>query len=51
MSNIPYTPYNVGTFCDYAPKTCRFIKKNYTPVARVDDKVIFVLYKKNPVVK
>ena len=51
MSNIPYTPYNVGTFCDYAPKICGFIKENYTPAAKVKDKVSFVLYKKNPVVK
>ena len=51
MNNIPYTPYNVGTFCDYAPNVCSFIKTNYTPIARVNDKVTFVLYKKNPVVK
>ena len=27
------------------------IKENYTPAAKVKDKVSFVLYKKNPVVK
>lgn len=51
INNIPYSPYNVGTFKEYAPRTYNFIKENYTPIAKVSDKVTFVLYKKNPVVK
>lgn len=46
MNNVPYTPFNVGNFCSYAPETCKFIKTNYKPFASVDDGVNFTLYKK-----
>lgn len=47
LNNIPYTPFNVGTFCSYAPRVCDFIEKEYKPFAKVDDNIEFVLYKKN----
>ncbi len=47
MNNVPYSPFNVGDFCDYAKNVCTFVKDNYKPVAAVDEGVRFVLYKKN----
>ena len=46
MNNVPYSPFNVGDFCDYAKKVCGYIKNNYKPYAAVDDGVRFVLYKR-----
>lgn len=51
MNNVPYTPFNVGNFCSFAPNVCKFIESNYTQYASVDDGVGFVLYKKNLDVK
>lgn len=47
LNNIPYSPFNVGIFCSYAPRVCDFIEKEYKPFAKVDDGIEFVLYKKN----
>ncbi len=46
MNNVPYSPFNVGDFCDYANNICNFIESAYEPAVEVDDGVRFVLYKK-----
>lgn len=46
LNNVQYTPFNVGTFCDYAPEICDFVLKNYTPVYGTNDKLGCILYKK-----
>ena len=51
INNVPYTPFHTGDFCQFAPKTCQFIKENYTPVIKTNDAIEFVLYQKKPVLK
>jgi hypothetical protein len=46
LNNVPYSPFDRGIFCDYAPKICGYIESEYIPVAATPDKVIFTLFKR-----
>ena len=51
VNNFMYDFYNTTIFSKYAPKITDFIQKQYVPIYYIDNGLIFVLYKKKPMLK
>jgi len=46
LNDFTYTVYNTGALCNFAPKTCDFIDKNYASELKISGPISFILYKK-----
>lgn len=46
VNDVTYSVYNTGALCDFAPKICQFIMKNYVRELEISGPASFILYKK-----